>query len=214
MLGFAARHDHEYDPGGGGVFKGYYRKRFVELLDDRLADADGLGDEAVAKALRKRRLVVPRALSDYYSVAGRHRINREYNRLYPIGELEWRGDRLVFMEENQWVAFWGIPRSEVARSNPVVWQAPDAEPLEWFAEGYRVSQFLMAMWRWQLTGVQEATEAEPGAASDTGQMWFFREFRHTGRPVQASESFGKGSFCLRFLDRRLLEGWPCRDASF
>jgi hypothetical protein len=140
------------------VFKGYYRRRLAELFGEPLAVDDGMGDEAVAKALRKRRLTVPRALSDYYAVAGRHWINRESNRLYPISELEWRDDRLVFMEENQWVAFWGIGRAEVGKSNPVVWQAPNAESLEWFLEAYRLSQFLMAMWRWQLTGVQEEAE--------------------------------------------------------
>jgi hypothetical protein len=150
------------------VFKGYYRRRFAELFGEPLVVADGLGDEAVATALGKRRLAVPRALADYYVVAGRHRINREYNRLYPIRELEWRDDRLVFMAENQEVAFWGVPRAEVARANPVVWQAPAAETWEWFAEEYRFSQFLMAMWRWQLTGVQEP--AEPSAAADRGRM--------------------------------------------
>jgi hypothetical protein len=149
------------------VFKGYYRRGFAGL-GEPLTDADGLGDEAVAAALTERRLVAPAALADYYAVAGRHRINRQHNRVYSIGELAWQGGWLVFMEENQCVALWGVARADAGAADPVVWQAPNAEPLDWFAEPYRVSQFLMAMWRWQLTGEQEPGEAEPGAAADRG----------------------------------------------
>jgi hypothetical protein len=133
------------------VFKEYYCRRFAEM-GESLTDADGLNDGEVAAVLAERKLVIPSALADYYAVAGRHLINRQHNRLYQIGELEWRGDRLVFMEENQCVAFWGIARADVATPDPVVWQAPNADPLVWFPEEYRVSQFLLAMWRWQLTG--------------------------------------------------------------
>jgi len=141
------------------VFKGYYRRRFAELLGTPLTEADGLGDDAVANALRRRRLSVPRALFDYYAVAGRHRINREYNRLYSIRELGWRDEWLVFMEENQSVAYRGVDRAEAGKFNPVVSQAPNAELLEWFPEIYRLSQFVMAMWHWQLHGNQEPAEA-------------------------------------------------------
>ena len=142
------------------MFKGYYRKRFAELFGKSLAEGDGLGDDAVAEALSKRRLTVPRALFDYYSVAGSHPVNRQYNSLYPVSELAWRDDHLVFMEENQEVAIWGIARAEVDTANPVVRQAAEVELLEWFPEIYRVSQFLMAMWHWQLTGVQEEAESD------------------------------------------------------
>ena len=145
------------------MFKDYYRRRFADLTGVPLTEADGLGDEAVVRALAQHGLEVPRALADYYSVAGRHPINRQHNRLYPIAELEWRDDRLVFLEENQRVAFWRLPRTEVGRADPVVWQAPNAGPLEWVPEGYRLSQFLMAMWRWQLDGVEE--DAAPGTSS-------------------------------------------------
>lgn len=136
------------------MFKDYYRRRFAEL-GEPLTESDGLGDDAVAAMLAERGAVIPAALAEYYAVAGRHWINRQHNRLYPIGELEWQGDRLVFMEENQCVAFWAIARADAGAPDPVVWQAANAEPINWFAEDHRVSQFLMAMWRWQMTGVQE-----------------------------------------------------------
>ena len=151
------------------MFKGYYRRRFAEF-GEPLTDADGLGDDAVAGLLEERRLTIPSALADYYAVAGRHSINRQHNRLYRLEELEWQGDRLVFMEENQCVAFWSVARADADADDPLVWQAPNTEPLEWLAESYRVSQFLMAVWRWQLTGVQEPGESRPGAAPESGDQ--------------------------------------------
>lgn len=142
------------------MFKGYYRRRFREILGAPLRPADGLGDAMVTKALRRRRLVIPRALADYYAVAGAHEINTSHNRLLPIEKLQCGGDKLVVMEENQWVAFWGINRTAVHETNPVVWQTQnnEPEPFAWYEEPYRLNQFLMAMWRWQMTGVEEKAE--------------------------------------------------------
>jgi hypothetical protein len=137
------------------MFKLYYRRRFREILGAPLKESEGLGDEAVARALERRRLTVPRALADYYAVAGRHPINREHNRLLPIARLQWHDDWLVFMEENQNVVVWGMARADVGSSNPMVWQCSNAEPPQWFAEDYRLSQFLMATWRWTRRGVEE-----------------------------------------------------------
>jgi len=80
--------------------------------------------------------------------------------LLPIDELEWREERMIFMEENQCVAFWGIDREGIKEPNPVVWQATNIETmaLKWYEEPYLLSQFLMAMWRWQVTGVEEKAE--------------------------------------------------------
>jgi hypothetical protein len=140
------------------MFKTYYRKRFREILGEPLEPSDGLGEQKVQRALRKRSLVIPRALAEYYAIAGRHEINARHNRLLPIGELAWEGEKLVFMEENQCVALWGIDKAAIEDSNPVVWQGPNNEPIEWYEEPYCLSQFLMAMWHWQETGVEEEPE--------------------------------------------------------
>jgi hypothetical protein len=137
------------------VFKRYYRDRFREIFGSPPRPSDGLGGEAVRAELDRVGLVIPAALSDYYSVAGRHWINENHNRLRSITNLEWLDDKLVFMEENQCVAFWGIQSTDLRRSDPVVWQGVNGEPIEWFAEDYRLSQFLMAMWKWIMTGEQD-----------------------------------------------------------
>jgi len=76
-----------------------------------------------------------------------------------IAELEWRDDKLVFMEVNQCVVFWGIRRADLEEADPVVWQGINGEPIEWYAEDHRLSRFLMAMWKWTMTGEDEMPEA-------------------------------------------------------
>lgn len=141
------------------MFKQYYIDRFREILGEPPGPDDGLGDEAVREALERTGLVIPAALFDYYSLAGCHWINSNHNRLYPIEKLEWMEDKLVFMEENQCVGFWGIPKANLGETDPVVWQGVNGKPVEWYPEGYRLSRFLMVMWKWTMTGEQEP----PGA---------------------------------------------------
>ena len=142
------------------MFKRYYRNRFREILGSPLEPADGLGDDAVSRASARAGFVLPKALFDYYSVAGRHWINENHNRLRPIKELAWMGNNLVFMDENQNIAFWGIARTTLSESDPAVLQGVNGQPIIWCAEKYRVSRFLMAMWKWTITGQLESPEPE------------------------------------------------------
>jgi hypothetical protein len=141
------------------VFRQYYKSRFKELLGEPLRSRDGLGDNAVRAKLAKARLTVPKALAEYYSLAGAHWINENHNPLRTIDKLEWIDDRLVFMEENQLVAYWGVHRDDTSGANPVVWQGCNGDPITWFQEPYPLAQFLMAMWKWTITG-EEPEPAE------------------------------------------------------
>jgi hypothetical protein len=137
------------------MFKQYYSNRFGEIVDEPLEPGDGLGDDAVRTALRARGLTIPMALSDYYSLAGRHWINEYHDRLLPIEKLEWMGDKLAFMEENQAVCFWGIDRADLKEADPIVWRANNEESIRWQSENRRLSRFLMALWKWNMTGEWE-----------------------------------------------------------
>ena len=90
------------------VFKTYYRDRFREIFGAPPKPGDGLGKTDVRAALARANLVIPAALLDYYIVAGRHPVNRDHDRFRPIEGLEWMGDKLVFLEENQ---SWSTGRS-------------------------------------------------------------------------------------------------------
>ena len=140
------------------MFKRYYTDKFREIFGSPPKPAEGLGNAAVRSALESAGLAIPTALFDYYSLAGRHWINENHNRLRPIEELEWVDDQLVFMEENQLVAFWGIRKENLIDSDPIVWQGVNGDSIEWYAENYRLSRFLMAMWKWTVTGEEEKAD--------------------------------------------------------
>lgn len=140
------------------MFKEYYNRRFQEIFGFSLQPSDGLGDAAVQAKLAERRLILPKGLVDYYAVAGQHPINEEHNRLLPIEEIIWMGDKIVFMEENQSVVCWGIDQADLNQQNPIVWQGMSGETFSWYEEDYKLSQFLMAMWKWLITGEEEPPE--------------------------------------------------------
>ncbi len=92
---------------------------------------------------------LPRALRDYYTSIGRHRMNQVYNRLLTPEDLHTTEGRLVFMEENQQVVYWAVRASNRAGPDPGVVQAMDPEEGPWQAEGTTCSTFLLAMLCWQ-----------------------------------------------------------------
>ncbi len=123
-----------------------------------LQPSDGLGDDAVQTKLVEYGLTLPEALIDYYALAGQHPINVKHNQLLPIEQIKWMGSKLMFMEENQWVVYWAIDESDVNNPNPVVWQGTNSDAIDWYEEQYKLNQFLMAMWKWTVTGEQEEPE--------------------------------------------------------
>jgi hypothetical protein len=116
----------------------------------RAASSHGYSSQSVERAEARLGIRLPAPLRDYYLTVGRHKINRAHNRLWPPEALEISQGRLVFMEENQQVVFWGV-RSRSEAADPIVYQTTDLEDGEWVAES-ACSQFLPAMMCWQAVG--------------------------------------------------------------
>lgn len=136
------------------MFKEYYASRFKEIFSSSLQTSDGLGDELVQVKMQQLGLKIPEALAQYYAVAGLHWINNEHNRLRTIEELEWFDDKLVFMDENQWVVYWAISKADLYTPNPTIWQGANGDVIEWEDCGYECTQFIMAMWEWTVTALE------------------------------------------------------------
>ncbi|WP_288559217.1 hypothetical protein [uncultured Victivallis sp.] len=64
----------------------------------------------------------PQALKDYYLVAGKHPISKEYNIFLPPEEFEVHDGYLWFMVENQAVCHWGIREDDLKQIDPDIWQ--------------------------------------------------------------------------------------------
>lgn len=125
---------------------GEFAARYVAALDDLgyAADASHRLTDPIPDWL-------PRSLRELYLVAGNHPINRMHHRLLLPDEVELRGPRAVFAEENQQVVFWAFDRDDPA-SDPLVWQGQpvpgDSSQLVWYSEERTLSEFMIEMWTW------------------------------------------------------------------
>jgi hypothetical protein len=130
-----------------------WARQFRGLLTDitgRAAASHNYAPRAIEAAEARLGLGLPGPLRDYYLSVGRHAINRAHDRLMPPDALEVAQGRLVFMEENECVVFWGVGIRSMA-ADPVVFQTDDLEDGDWYAET-RCSQFLSVMMCWQAVG--------------------------------------------------------------
>lgn len=92
---------------------------------------------------------LPGTLRDYYLHLGKNEsINHSHNRLLsPDGEIGFSNDdHLMFYEENQGVATWGIKKEELLLDNAPVWgNYGDEETPDWQREANTVEDFLLLM---------------------------------------------------------------------
>ena len=126
--------------------------RFRGLLADitgRASASHGYPPRAIETAESRTGIRFPGPLREYYLSVGRHKINRAHNRLLPPDALFVAQGRLVFMEENQSVVYWGVLAT--AAVDPVVFQTTEPDDGDWQAES-KCSRFLSAMLCWQAVG--------------------------------------------------------------
>src|SRR5262245_22826141 len=128
-----------------------YRKT-IETLANPVTTEDGLPAAEVVAGEHRLNIRLPSALREYYLICGRlEGLNRVHNRLYPPDGWFLDAGKLVFMEENQLVVFWGIPIGERTVDDPPVLQGVNVtgQPIEWHPEHDSCSEFLLMMLHWQ-----------------------------------------------------------------
>lgn len=131
------------------AFRDQYRHAFSNL-GAPLKPTDGISESTLRAAEKRFGIRIPKALADYYLVAGREqRLNCVYNRLLPPGEWFIDADHLVFMEENQAVVYWGVEVCRQPSSNVRLYQGVNGDPVIWHIEHERCSTFLLVMLHWQ-----------------------------------------------------------------
>jgi hypothetical protein len=118
------------------------------MLARPLMPEDGLPEATVADAEARLGVRLPAVLRSYYRLAGRFdQFNLAHNRLLRPDEWFVADGRLVFLEENQHVVFWGVEAGASPEDDPPVDQGPndDGRPAEWSREHGRCSEFLLVM---------------------------------------------------------------------
>lgn len=107
----------------------------------------GFTKTEITELENKLNIKLPEELKNYYLTLGKNEnINFSYNRLLnPDKEIGFSDDRyLIFYEENQVVAYWGIQQGDLKLNNPPVWgnygsiQEPD-----WYLEAKTTEDFFL-----------------------------------------------------------------------
>lgn len=69
--------------------------------------------------------------------------NTQHNRLYALRNLSVEGGKLLFMEENQAVVFWGMDLKNLISRDSEVFQAANADDLVWYSEELNFSDWIL-----------------------------------------------------------------------
>ncbi len=128
-------------------FAEWLKTTFATLVRPLMPD-DGEPETGISAVEARLKLRLPAVLREYYLLAGRFdRFNRAHNELRRPGDWTVEGGKLVFLEENQCVVFWGVEASTLPEDDPPVHQAENirGRPAEWFLEHERCSEFLIVM---------------------------------------------------------------------
>jgi len=126
-------------------FKNYYRTVF-DTFGYPLTERTAMSSEVLDAAQERLAVQIPAALRDYYLVAGRERrFNMSCERLLPPPDWEVNKHRLIFMEENQSVGWWGVSTRNPNSDDPPVSFGMNDEPIAWHPEQRKCSVFLALM---------------------------------------------------------------------
>ena len=126
-----------------------YSAGLKALIGRSLKKQDGVKRALLATCEKRLQLKLPTALRTYYELAGNLPINKEHNIFFDPKDLTRREGKLVFMEENQAVVFWGMDLKTLNQPDPEVFQANNKTPVIWYSEGLCFSDFIIKAWRWQ-----------------------------------------------------------------
>jgi hypothetical protein len=131
-------------------FKKYYQGIY-STFGYPLTERDGVSANVMSAAERRLGVRVPAALRDYYAVAGRaRRFNTSLNRLLRPSHWCIERQRLIFLEENQKVFWWGVSTRNPRLDDPPVSQGINDDPIVWDRPDHRLcSVFLAVMLHYQ-----------------------------------------------------------------
>lgn len=107
----------------------------------------GYDAEAITMAEQTLDCRLPAVLREYYTTFGRNEtLNATHNRLLPPHEIYYtRSGHLVFYEENQAVAVWGIDKKDLHQDDPPVYGSYDTAREDWFEDSGSTTRFLLSM---------------------------------------------------------------------
>lgn len=122
-------------------------KRLYGLVENKISS--GYNETQIVELEKRLQVNLPKKLKEYYLALGTNKdINNSHNRLLkPNNEIRFSNDRyLIFYEENQAVASWGIKESDLKFDNPSVWGNYGTNELpSWHLEAKTTDSFFLLM---------------------------------------------------------------------
>lgn len=96
---------------------------FLAAWDKSIGPSDGIGEDVLNEVQRQLGIVLPRPLHEFYQLLGGWAGQRRHqDTMLGPEDLRVVQDALVFREENQRLAYWGVPIGELTHDDPsVVW---------------------------------------------------------------------------------------------
>jgi len=136
-----------------------YIKKIKRLYNLSENDNYGFSENEIAALEKRLNIQLPEKFREYYLELGKEEnLNYSFNRLLKPDEIEFTDDNyLVFYEENQNVAIWGIKKEDLIEDNPPVYGNYDTiEQSEWEVETQTTENFFlfMAVFSGTLGGLQ------------------------------------------------------------
>lgn len=131
----------------------------------QLGDApQGYPGDELSQAAERLDIRLPEVLRNYYTDLGKNiAVNAHHNRLLaPEDMYVTASGYLVFYEENQGVAVWGISCDRLHEAHPPVCGSYDAEQEEWWEDSDSPEHFLLSMayWNAALGGLRHMAMSE------------------------------------------------------
>jgi hypothetical protein len=187
------------------MFADSYHNTFA-TVGVQLTGEDGCPSIDIENTERRLGIQIPVSLHEYYLLAGREkRINQFFDRLrfpeqWEIDSTHWDtdSDQVVFMEENQSVAFWGIPSATERKTDDAVAVGFNIRQkgVQWRAEHASCFTFLnvMILWHASFGGAaahravgfvqeQATREALDAAWQFVGEVRSMRAYRRNGQAI-------------------------------
>lgn len=152
-----------------------------QMLGRALRPTDAVDPHAVTKAERALSLTAPRALREFYLLAGNARdFTTVYDQFLPPADWSVQDGKLVFLEENQDVVHYGVDCSAAAGDDPPVWLTTTGDATEWYRVCEGCSEFIATMLVWQCTFGGALPHAASGLAGPGTESALQARWRHVG----------------------------------
>jgi hypothetical protein len=113
-----------------------------KLLGRSLTNNDGFDVRIIENAETRLGQEIPKLLKEFYITVGKLDIFMSlFQRFIKPEDLFYEDGKLVFLEENQKVCFWGVDK-ENKEDNPLVYQVQNIDNAVWYSEEILLSDFL------------------------------------------------------------------------